>query len=392
MTRRRSAVPSSPVLAAALVVAAAVVVTTVAAVLGSGHTAAAQTGPGDGGSTPSGTTLQVATKKLEPFVFVDEKANGTKAVRGFSIDVWNEVADRLGVDTEWVVQTDVSQVIDANRQGTVDAGIAGISITREREEIIDFSQPYYMSGHQIVVRQKGSGDVLRVLGRLIGSREFLVPLFGLVVLVVIVSHLVWLFERGHESDDFPTEYRRGIGEALWWSTVNVITGGEAVKNINTAVSRLIALLWMLVGLLLLAYLTARATSILTVAELQSEVNGLDDLAGKSVTTVANTESVAFLEAELGTVPVQADNLETALADLAAGRTDAVVFDSGAVAYAVNQRYRNQLQLITPLVGRDPYGIALPPGSPWRERIDGAVIEMGRDGTLDRLERQWFGTP
>ena len=390
MTRRRA-----HRLPGALLVAVVLAPLT-AAVLGAGHTAAAQTGPGDGGSPPAGTTLRVATKPLEPFVFVDDDAagsnpNGTQAVRGFSIDVWNEVADRLGVETEWVVLDSVGDVIDANQQGTVDAGIAGISITREREEVIDFSQPYYLSGHQIVVRQKGSGDVLRVLGRLIGSREILVPLFGLVVLVVIVSHLVWWFERGHESEDFPTDYRHGIGEALWWSTVNVVTGGEAVKNINTAVSRLIALLWMLVGLLLLAYLTARATSILTVAELQSEVNGLDDLAGRTVTTVANTESVSFLEAELGTVPVQARDVDEALADLAAGRTDAVVFDSGVAAYAVNQRYRTQLQLVTPLVGRDPYGIALPSGSPWRERIDGAVIEMGRDGTLDRLERQWFGT-
>lgn len=384
MTGRRRRLPG--LVAAALVLAALA-----AAVLGSGHTATAQTGPGDGGSPPAGTTLRVATKPLEPFVFVDENADGTKTVRGFSIDVWNEVADRLGVETEWVELESVGDVIDANQQGTVDAGIAGISITREREEVIDFSQPYYLSGHQIVVRQTGSGDVLRVLGRLVGSREFLVPLFGLLVLVVVVSHLVWWFERGHESDDFPTDYRHGIGEALWWSTVNVVTGGEAVKNINTAVSRLIALMWMLVGLLLLAYLTARATSILTVAELQSEVNSLDDLAGKTVTTVANTESVSFLEAELGTVPVQAKDIDEALADLAAGRTDAVVFDSGVAAYAVNQRYRSQLQLVTPLVGRDPYGIAVPPGSPWRERIDGAVIEMGRDGTLDRLERQWFGT-
>ena len=369
-------------LTAALALTVAALALTVAA-LAPGRAGA----QGDGGDQ-TGQTLRVATKPLPPFVFVDEDSD---EVRGFSIDVWNEVADRLGVQTEWVRQTDVAEVIESARSSQVDAAIAGISITRDREEVIDFSQPYYLSGHQIVVRQKGSGDVLRTLGQLIGSREFLVPLFGLVVLVVVVSHLVWWFERGHESEDFPFEYRQGIGEALWWSTVNVVTGGEAVKNINTAVSRLIALMWMLVGLLLLAYLTARATSILTVAELQSEVDSLDDLAGRSVTTVANTESVSFLEDELGTVPRQTADIDAALADLAAGRTDAVVFDSGAVAYAVNNRYRGQLQLVTPIVGRDPYGIALPAGSPWRERIDGAVIEMGRDGTLDQLERQWFGT-
>jgi polar amino acid transport system substrate-binding protein len=330
--------------------------------------------------------VRVATKDLKPFVYIDDLP-----LRGFSIDYWNEVAERIGVRTEWVEQGSVGEILESTRTGAVDAAIAGISITKEREEVIDFSQPYYQSGHQIVVRQAGNGEVLKAMGRLVASREFLFPLLGLALLVVAVSHLVWYFERGHESDDFPYEYRAGIGEALWWSTVNVVTGGEAVKNINTAVSRLIALLWMLVGLLLLAYITARATSILTVAELQSDVSGLGDLSGKRVSTKEGTESVAFLKNEAGIAAIESPTLEDALNDLVAGRTDAVVFDSGVVANAVHNSYRTQLKLVEPPIGRDPYGIAVPAGSPWRERIDGAVIEIGRDGTLDRLEDRWFGT-
>jgi len=40
-----------------------------------------------------GQTLRVATKALEPFVFIDEQP-----LRGFSIDYWNELAGRLGVE------------------------------------------------------------------------------------------------------------------------------------------------------------------------------------------------------------------------------------------------------------------------------------------------------
>ena len=346
--------------------------------------AGAQTGDDD---TDSGAeTMVVATKPLPPFVFVDEGE-----LRGFSIDYWNEVASRIGVETEWLQQETVEDIIVSAEEGRADAAIAGISITADREARIDFSQPYYISGHQIVTRSEGDGDVFRTLARLVGSRSFLGPFAALILLVVVVSHLVWFFERGHDSDDFPYDYRTGIGEAVWWSTVSVITGGEAVKNINTTLSRLIAVMWMLVGLFLLAFITARATTVLTVAQLQSDVEGLDDLAGTSVTTVEGTATVAFLRDEAGVIARQAPDLPTALDELAAGDTDAVVFDAPVVAYEVTIRPGNELELVQPIIGRDPYGIALPPGSDRLEAVNTAVIEIGRDGTLDELLERWFGS-
>ncbi len=334
----------------------------------------------------TGQTLRVATKPLEPFVFTDEAE-----LRGFSIDYWNEVADRLGVETEWVVEEEVSDIIALTQAGEVDAAIAGISITRDREAIIDFSQPYYISGQQIVTRTSTGGSAFRTLASLIGSGTFLVPLGILVLLVLLVSHLVWWFERGHESDDFPQSYRQGIGEAIWWSTVSVITGGEAVKNINTALSRLIAVFWMLVGLFLLAFVTARATSVLTVAELESDIGGIGDLASRPVGTVQETASVNFLQDEAAIIAREYENLDLALAALIDEEIDAVVFDAPVVAYAVSQRYQNELLLVEPAEGRDPYGIALPAGSDLLEDVNAVVIEIGRDGTLDALMVEWFGS-
>ncbi|MEM7274898.1 MAG: transporter substrate-binding domain-containing protein [Actinomycetota bacterium] len=296
----------------------------------------------------TGETLTVATKSLPPLVSIGEDGE----LSGFSIDYWEEVASRLGVGTTWVIEQEVSDLIAATEAGEVDAAIAGISITREREAVIDFSQPYYISGQQIVTTPGGAGT-FGTLGSLIGSGTFLVPLIVLVVLVILVSHLVWWFERGHDSDDFPYEYRAGIGEALWWSTVSVITGGEAVKNINTALSRLIAVFWMLVGLFLLAFVTARATSVLTVAELESDISGLDDLAGRPVATVQQTASVAFLRDEAGVIAREEPDLDAALAALLSGDVDAVVFDAPVVAFSVNESYKGDLILVEPVAGRDP---------------------------------------
>lgn len=337
--------------------------------------------------------LVVATKPLEPFVFVEGEVRGPvdgSELSGFSVDYWNEVAGRLGAETRWVVHDTVGQIIEAAEAGEVDAAIAGISITRDREAVIDFSQPYYISGQQIVVRDEGTAGTLKTLASLIGSGTFVAPVLILVALVLVVSHLVWWFERGHDSDDFPQEYRDGIGEAIWWSTVSVITGGEAVKNINTTLSRLIAVFWMLVGLFLLAFVTARATSVLTVAELEADISGLEDLAGRPVATIEGTATVPFLRNEIGVIPREEADIDAAMAVLAAGEVDAVVFDAPVLAYALNRSGRSDLILVEPPVGRDPYGIALPSGSERLEAVNAAVIEIGRDGTLDALLNQWFG--
>lgn len=333
----------------------------------------------------SGQTLTIATKPLEPFVFIDDEP-----LRGFSVDYWDEVAERLGVETEWVELETVGDVIAAVENRDVDAGIAGISITKDRETLVDFSQPYYNSGLQIAT-QTGSGvSTATTLFNLIKSGTFLVPLIVLVILIFIVSHLVWFFERGYD-DDFPEDYKTGIIEALWWSTVSVITGGEAVKDINRPLSRIIAVFWLLLGLFLLAFVTARATSVLTVAELESDIAGLPDLAGKDVSTVEETASVEFLQREAGIDARGFPTLDAALRELSKGDTDAVVFDAPVIAYALNTNFRSEgLRLIDPPIGRDPYGIAIPQDSDLLEAVNRAVIEIGRDGTLDALLVEWFG--
>lgn len=333
----------------------------------------------------SGQTLQIATKPLEPFVFIDDQP-----LRGFSIDYWNEVADRLDTTTEWVTFETVGEVVDAVQANEVDAGIAGISITRERETKVDFSQPYYNSGLQIATQNSSGTSTTTTLFNLVKSGTFIVPLLILVVLIFIVSHLVWFFERGYD-DDFPEDYRTGIIEALWWSTVSVITGGEAVKDINRPLSRIIAVFWLLLGLFLLAFVTARATSVLTVAELESDIAGVEDLRGRNVSTVEGTASVDYLEREAGIIAREFETVDGALDELARGETEAVVFDAPVLSYALNTDYRNEgLRLIEPPIGRDPYGIAIPQNSELLEAVNQVVIEIGRDGTLDDLLDEWFG--
>lgn len=335
----------------------------------------------------TGETLVVATKPLEPFVFIDSEETDGSGLRGYSIDVWVELEDRLGFETEWLIEESVGDILDSTQSGDADVAIAGISMTAERETFVDFTHPYYDSGLQVATRPGSSGAISSIVG-LATSRPVLLLFGGLVVLTLVVAHLIWLSER-RSNDEFPMGYREGVSEALWWSTVSVITGGEAVKNIRRPMSRLLAVAWMVIGLFLIAFVTAQAASQLTLNQLQSDITGLEDLPGRSVVTVEGTVAETFLR-EVNTPTDTVTDLEVALEAVANGRYDAVVFDAPVLAYRANTDYSGRLDLVGSTFAPDPYGIALVSGSPIREAINAELLAMSRDGTLETLNEKWLG--
>lgn len=336
----------------------------------------------------SGRVVVVSTKPLDPFVIVDADAADGSGLRGYSIELWNDVADRLGVSTSWVIRDSVGEIIADVQNGEADAAIAGISMTAERETLIDFAHPYFDSGLQVAARPTSNKSTFSAIADVLTSTAVLALLGVLIALVVIVAHLVWWSER-RDNPEFPTSYRQGIAEALWWSSVSIVTGGEAVKDIRRPLSRVLALSWMVMGLFLFTFVTAQAASSLTVNELQNDIQGLDDLPGRSVVTVEGTVAVDYLrDANLSTDTVA--TLDAALDSVAEGDHDAVVFDAPVLAYRTSTDYQGRLELAGSSFAPDPYGIALETRSDLREPINAVILELFRDGSLDALDDKWLG--
>src|SRR5690606_10592638 len=114
----------------------------------------------------SAETLRVVTDpSFVPFEMMDQQ---TGEMIGFDMEIIAEVAQRAGFDYE--LQTmDFNGIIPALQTGNVDIAIAGITITEQREQIVDFSDPYYDSGLRILVRQ-GNAEV-KTLDELEGKKS-----------------------------------------------------------------------------------------------------------------------------------------------------------------------------------------------------------------------------
>ncbi|CAA9396591.1 MAG: hypothetical protein AVDCRST_MAG22-922 [uncultured Rubrobacteraceae bacterium] len=93
--------------------------------------------------------------------------------RGFDIDLMNEVADRTGLEVEYRnVQFD--SLIRGLSSDLFDAVISGMTITDDRRQQVDFSDPYYNVDEALVVRSgseiESTGDLENeILGVQLGT-------------------------------------------------------------------------------------------------------------------------------------------------------------------------------------------------------------------------------
>ena len=74
---------------------------------------------------------------------------------GYDVMMAKKIADELGYDLE-IVKLDWDSLVPAVQSGKVDCVIAGQSITSERQQMVDFTEPYYYAS--IITLVKSDGD------------------------------------------------------------------------------------------------------------------------------------------------------------------------------------------------------------------------------------------
>lgn len=105
-------------------------------------------GLGAGTSALAQETVSVVTDpSFVPFEMMDKE---TGKMVGFDMDIIREVAERAGFEID-LRTMDFNGIIPAVQTGNAEIAIAGITITEERDEVVDFSDPYYDSGLRILV-------------------------------------------------------------------------------------------------------------------------------------------------------------------------------------------------------------------------------------------------
>ena len=96
-----------------------------------------------------GRTIKAVTENAYYPLNFEDPATGEGI--GLEYDLFNEIAARLNAQVEWNLMG-WDTMIEAVRQGQFDVGMDGITITAERGEVIDFSEPYIVMDQYMLVR------------------------------------------------------------------------------------------------------------------------------------------------------------------------------------------------------------------------------------------------
>lgn len=341
---------------------------------------AAQTvGDGEGAAPPEVCT---AVRHLPPFV---DSVDGE--LDGFAIGLWEEIGSRLGFEPSYQPVDSVQEQLDIVASGECDAATTAISITSERDDIVDFSHPTNEGGLRIAVPEDPESG-LGLIAEVFSSRVVMSVLGLLIVAILVVGVLVWVIER-RENPEFSEKATEGIPEGLWWSSVTAMTVGYGDKIPRHGVARLLTVIWMFTAVTLVAIFTAAVATELTVDRINSSISSVDDLAGKDVLVVEGTTSQTFADDER-IASRSVDAVDELIEELASGKADAGLYDAPILEFQESGPAAGDIVVVGPSLNVEHYGVAFPPDSELRRPVNHALLETIEDGTYDALYDRWFG--
>lgn len=334
--------------------------------------------------------LRVVTRNIEPFSF---ERDGQRI--GFAMELWADVARELKLEYEVTTVNSAKEMVAAVENKSADVAVGALSITAEREKIIDFSQPFYESGLQIMAAQQAGGftDVIISMFRNLFTWQLAVGLVVAILVMLIISHLVWMYEHRVNEDMWPRSYLAGMGESFWWTLSIFLVGGADNKGPVGMGGRIVATIWMLASVIAVSLLTASLSAVLTVNSLTSDIKGPDDLPGKKVATIGGSTAENWLKKFGGGDKIKVQTYPDIPACIEALKKDevkAVVFDAPILKYYLTKPGMSNLALVGTVFERNNYGFGLQQDSTLREPINQVLLNLWEKGVTTDLAKPWFG--
>ncbi|MEQ8702550.1 MAG: transporter substrate-binding domain-containing protein [Phaeodactylibacter sp.] len=319
-------------------------------------------------NTDSLSAIRVGVKVSPPFLFKKD----TDQLKGISAWLWEQIASEMGRSFDYQ-ELSLSEVLRQLQSKDLDIAINPLTVTSDRIERIGFTQPFFVSSSAIATRSSSSWESAAAFVKKFFSANFIKAIFVLFIVIFIFGFIAWLFERKANPDEFPDGWA-GMWEGIWWSAVTMTTVGYGDKSPRSLGGRVVALVWMFTAIIIISSLTASIASSLTVNQLSSDIESLQELRQYEVGSVASSASLQFLEDNY--VPAQPyQNIQEGLDALEEGEIDAFVYDEPILRYEILSSNRKALQVLPYRFNTQYYSFGLPKGSPLADQINPIMLRI-----------------
>ncbi|CAN6452225.1 unnamed protein product [Victoria cruziana] len=222
--------------------------------------------------------LRIGVPYRVSFTQMVKKGNGSKQAEGFCIDVFEAALATLpyAVPHQYIFYGDgkknpsYNELVNMVASNKFDAAVGDIAIVTNRTKIVDFTQPFAESGLVIVAPVKEIQS---------SPWSFLKPFTWQMWLVTGVSFLfvgavIWILEH-RINQEFRGPPRQQLVTVFWFGLLTMFFSHR--ENTVSTLGRMVLVIWLFVVLIINSSYTASLTSILTVQQLSSGIDGLDSL-------------------------------------------------------------------------------------------------------------------
>lgn len=327
--------------------------------------------------------LRVATYEDPPFSMKDASGQWS----GLVVELWQEVAERMGIAYELVGYDPPDQILDLLNQGELDVLAAAVPITLNSVQAIEFSSPFLSKGYSIAtVPRKNARWIDTLAGPL--AHRLQDVLLALVTLFVVASLAIWWIERHRNPAHFGGSMTSGLGNGLWWTATTMSTVGYGDRTPVTIAGRIVAVLVMLLSVLLVSVFTGIIASRLTVVELQPRITGIADLAHLRVGVMRGSPMNEFLSQR--SIPYTTfSDIERGVSTLLEGNFDAILGGEAELRYLADTRYEGRLVVVPGAIDQGFVAFGLRTGSPLRRDINAALLRVLESDEWQRLRQEYL---
>ncbi|KAK2505989.1 hypothetical protein MC885_004089 [Smutsia gigantea] len=281
----------------------------------------------------------------------------------------------------------------SNRQvAKADLAVAGLTITAEREKVIDFSKPFMTLGISILYRVH--------MGRKPGYFSFLDPFSPGVWLFMLLAYLavscILFLGRCHL---LVNQY--SLGNSLWFPVGGFMQQGSTIAP-RALSTRCVSGVWWAFTLIIISSYTANLAAFLTVQRMDVPIESVDDLADQTAIeygTIHGGSSMTFFQnSRYQTYQRMWNYMYSKQPSVFVKSTEegiARVLNSNyafLLESTMNEYYRQRncnLTQIGGLLDTKGYGIGMPVGSVFRDEFDLAILQLQENNRLEILKRKWW---
>ena len=123
---------------------------------------------------------------MAPFVI----ERGDDSFDGLTVRLWEHIASELELPFRYE-ERDLDGLITGLTDGSLDLSAAALTITSEREALVDFTHPFFVTGLGLAVADRTRGPLGAIAALL--NLQFLWVIGLLLGLLLVWGVLVWIF-------------------------------------------------------------------------------------------------------------------------------------------------------------------------------------------------------